>query len=246
MPLRDHFHPPLRDRLNWEGFHSAWVNTLVRQLNTSRLPARYRAEPEVRWGAYVEVDVATFEEDPAPLAEAEAGNGAATAVAVAVWAPPRPAQTFAVDLPAQDVFELRVYDERRSKRLVAAVELVSPANKDRPAHRRAFAVKCAAYLQQQVSVVIVDVVTERRDSLHDELMQVLDRTDPPHWPEPPPLYAVAYRTTKVNEAWRLDAWAEVLRLGATPPTLPLWLASDLAVPLELEASYEETCRVLRI
>jgi hypothetical protein len=30
------------------------------------------------------------------------------------------------------------------------------------------------------------------------------------------------------------------------PTLPLWLADDLAVPLELEASDEVTCRVLRI
>ena len=30
------------------------------------------------------------------------------------------------------------------------------------------------------------------------------------------------------------------------PTLPLWLADNLAVPLELEASYEETCRILRI
>ena len=28
--------------------------------------------------------------------------------------------------------------------------------------------------------------------------------------------------------------------------LPLWLADDLGVSLELEASYEETCRVLRI
>jgi hypothetical protein len=30
------------------------------------------------------------------------------------------------------------------------------------------------------------------------------------------------------------------------PTLPLRLADDLAVPLDLEASYEETCRFLRI
>jgi len=26
----------------------------------------------------------------------------------------------------------------------------------------------------------------------------------------------------------------------------LWLAENLAVPLELEATYEETCRILRI
>ncbi len=30
------------------------------------------------------------------------------------------------------------------------------------------------------------------------------------------------------------------------PTLPIWLHDDLAVSLDLEASYEETCRALRI
>jgi hypothetical protein len=35
-------------------------------------------------------------------------------------------------------------------------------------------------------------------------------------------------------------------LGQSLPTLPLWLADDLSVPLELEASYEETCWILRI
>jgi hypothetical protein len=38
----------------------------------------------------------------------------------------------------------------------------------------------------------------------------------------------------------------MLALGHPLPTLPLWLADDLPVPVELEASYEETCRVLRI
>jgi hypothetical protein len=37
-----------------------------------------------------------------------------------------------------------------------------------------------------------------------------------------------------------------LGLGQPLPTLPLWLADNLAVPLELEGSYEETCRALRI
>ena len=43
------------------------------------------------------------------------------------------------------------------------------------------------------------------------------------------------------------------RTGATQkaidqplPTLPLWLTDNLAVPLELDASCEETCRILRI
>jgi hypothetical protein len=77
-------------------------------------------------------------------------------------------------------------------------------------------------------------------------MRVIELEEPVLWTKPPPLYAVAYRTTKENETWRMDTWAEVLTLTSNLPTLPLWLASDLAVPLELEASYEETCRVLRI
>src|SRR5438477_43956 len=63
---------------------------------------------------------------------------------------------------------------------------------------------------------------------------------------PSTYYAVAYRFSKENEQWHLATWNERLTVGESLPTLPLWLASDLAVPLELEASYEEACRVLRI
>src|SRR5947209_2426199 len=138
MPLRDHFHSPLREQHHAEGFHSAWANTMVRHLNTRWLPARYRAEPQVHLGAPVEIDVATFEQDSAAELEGEKGNGVATTV----WAPPRPVQTFAVPLADEDVYEVRVYDDERGFRLVAAVELVSPRNKDRPAARLAFAGKC--------------------------------------------------------------------------------------------------------
>jgi hypothetical protein len=41
---------------------------------------------------------------------------------------------------------VRIYDDEANRTLVAAVELVSPSNKDRPASREAFATKCAAYL----------------------------------------------------------------------------------------------------
>jgi hypothetical protein len=44
----------------------------------------------------------------------------------------------------------------------------------------------------------------------------------------------------------LQTWPYPLVLGQPLPTLPLWLAPDLAVLLDLEASYEDTCRVLRI
>jgi hypothetical protein len=44
----------------------------------------------------------------------------------------------------------------------------------------------------------------------------------------------------------MDTWSERLAVGAPLPTLPVWLATDLAVPLGLEATYEDTCRALRI
>jgi len=242
MPLRDHFHSPLRERHHWEGFHSAWANTMVRQLNAQWLPARYRAEPQVSLGTQVEIDAATFEQDTAAVLEGEKGNGVATTV----WAPPRPAQTFVVPFVDPDVYEVRVYDDERGFRSVAAVELNSPRNKDRPAARLAFAGKCAGYLHQGVSVVVVDVVTERHDSLHDELMRLLEPSDPKEWLALAPLYAVAYRAREDEGKRRLDTWPESLALGAALPTMPLWLAADLAVPLELESSYEETCQVLRL
>lgn len=207
MPLRDHFHSPWRDENFWEGFHSAWANTLVRHLNASALPRRYRAVPQVHLGALVEVDVATLER-------------------------------------GQDAFEVRVLDQDRGMRLVGAIELISPANKDRAEHRRAFASKCAAYLQQQVGVAIVDVVTERRASLHQVLLELLavDATGGSATDR----YAVAYRTRKEKGRWQLDTWPAALTVGRLLPSLPLWLAADYAVAVDLERSYEETCHVLRI
>jgi hypothetical protein len=85
-----------------------------------------------------------------------------------------------------------------------------------------------------------------RGICHNELLQPIGQADPSLGPEPPPLYAVACRHRKQGDAWLLEAWAQALALGQPLPTLPLWLAENFAVPLELEACYEETCRVLRI
>jgi len=237
MPLRDHFRPPLRDDRPWEGFHSAWANAIVGWLNRNVLPEHYWAIAQVHVGARVEIDAATFrlrEESAAP------GNGVATAV----WEPPQAKLAAAVDFGDTDTFEVQVRDDTR--RLVAAVELVSPANKDRATHRRDFAIKCASYLRQHISVIVVDVVTERRDNLHGELMQLLSLPAEMLEAGAFPLYAVAYRLKVQEEAQRLELWPEELRIGAMLPTLPLWIGEDEAVPLDLEASYVAACELLRI
>ena len=45
---------------------------------------------------------------------------------------------------------------------------------------------------------------------------------------------------------RLEMWPATLKLGAALPVLPLWIAPDRAVPLDLEASYTATCESLRM
>jgi hypothetical protein len=210
-----------------------------------KLPRRYFAEPRIHSGASAEIDVTTFEKEDENVLAAGEGNGNG-GIATAVWAPPRPTLTIATDLPSQDVYEVLVYDEKRHCRLVAAVEIVSPANKDRPEHRRAFAAKCAGLLRERVSVVIVDVVTTRTQNLYGELLDLIGKSDANLSPEPPPLYTAACRLTKRDSEWLLQMWTQPLSLGQPLPTMPLWLADNLAVPLELEESYEQSCSILNI
>jgi Protein of unknown function (DUF4058) len=232
VPLLDHFHPPLNARRHWQGFHSAWANALVDQLNQGLLPENYFAEPNVQWGARVEVDVATFE-------EGAAGPGGAT---TAVWAPPAPPLVAALDVAALDTVEVQVFEEEEGPRLVAAIELVSPANKDRATHRHAFAVKYAAYLLRQIGLVVVDAVTSRAGALHAELLQLLGVTAPPAGG----LFAAAYRAAPAAGGLELHAWPAPLTVGTVLPTVPLCLSADLALPLDLEASYAAACARLRI
>ncbi len=214
------------------------VNTLGR-----KLPDRYIAEPQVHLGSSIEIDVATYEEDGSDdSAEGKSNEGG---VATALWAPPQPTLVIETELGDLDEYEVRVFDIRRGRRLVAAVEIVSPANKDRPEHRRAFVSKCAALLQDRVCVAIVDVVTTRSANLFVELIESIGAKRPAPAEAVSSLYVAACRFSKVDGRI-LETWFHALALGQGLPTLPLWLTPDLAVPLELEASYEETCRVLRI
>jgi len=216
----------------------------VRHLNGGLLPRRYRAMPQVHLGPFVETDVATYDEEPlagvAHIGVGESGNGGSPSA----WSAPEAVQTLEIELPAQDVFEIRVFDDRRGMSLVATVELVSPGNKDRPESRQAFVTKCAAYLQDQVNVVVVDIVGSRRANLHRELVALLGK--PNQHADDGALYSVAYRNRKDHSKWRLDFIPYRLALGGVLPTVPLWLASDREIPLDLEKSYEETCQVLRI
>jgi len=239
MPLLDHFHPPLSHQRPWDGIHAAWANQIAVLLNDELLPADYVAIPLIKIEGGVEIDVALFRE---PVLAGDAG----ATVATATWAPPRPVLALHVEFGDMDVYEVQVRQELGGPQLRAAIELVSPANKDRPANRRAFAVKCASYLHSGVAVVVVDVVTQRHANLHAELLDVLRLSTAPAWHSPTNLYAVTYRVVSTGGQNQLEAWPELLACGGTLPTLPLWLDQEHCVPLPLENCYQAACAALRI
>src|SRR4051794_19981369 len=131
MPLRDHFRAPVNDRHSWDELHGQWPAMMVLQLARD-LPPGYTAAPRVHLGGAVEIDIAAFEH-PNGAESASAGENGGTAPAT--WTATEPTLRVETDLPDADEYEVRVYDMARGRRLVAAVELVSPANKDRPETR---------------------------------------------------------------------------------------------------------------
>jgi hypothetical protein len=143
-----------------------------------------------------------------------------------------------------DRYEVRVSDG--GARLVAAIELVSPANKDREAHRRAFATKCAGYLGQGVAVIVVDVVTSRSGNLHADILQLLGRAADTGLTEGAELYAVAYRPVVREQASIIEIWPAALAVGSDLPTLPLALNAELCLPIDLEATYTTACNRRRL
>jgi hypothetical protein len=239
MPLLDHFNPPLSRTHPGRSFHGAWAAAMARLLNHGVLPAGYYAVPLVDREGPIEIDVAALREQGA--------SGPAGGVgAPQPWAPPAPGLAVTVELPASDGALVQVFAEEGDPRLAAAVELLSPRNKDRPRARQAFAVKCVGYLQQGASVVVVDTVTTRRADLQAAILTLLG-VDAGAAALPPGLSAVSYRAVGLEEeTQQLQLWPAPLALGQALPTLPLWIASDFSVPLDLEASYQAACTDLLI
>jgi hypothetical protein len=241
MALHDHFRPPLSTQRHWHAFHNAWATYLSSDLN-QRLPEGYFAEANVQFG--IGIDVAAFDEaSRAAIGDGPADPGSLPSGGTAIRTAPAPTKTVPISL-IENVVEILVFSDAAGPTLAGAIELVSPANKDRPSHRDAFVYKCAAYLQQGVGLVIVDVVTDRHANLHEELLGRLRSPDEPAWDAE--LYATAYRTIVRCGQPYLDIWQQTLTIGDPLPTLPLWLQGDLCVSADLEATYVRTCQEQRI
>jgi hypothetical protein len=242
VPLLDHFQPPLSERRPWESFHTTWASALADALNHDILPPAYIALEQVHSGAALEIGIATFT-DRDKTRPANGAGGTAT-VPKTVWTPTTSPLVFPASFPPTATVEILSTEGGRT--LVAAIELVCPANKDRPAKRRLFAAKCATYLSRGVGLVVVDVVTSRQGNLHNELAELLGLDAAFRMIASQSLYTVGYRPLRVEGEGRIEAWPSALELGQALPTVPLSLGAELCVAVDLEVAYAEACRRRRV
>lgn len=241
MPLLDHFHSPLSDRRPWESFHTTWASALADTLNRDLLPPGYIALEQVHTGPAIEIDIATFGEQTA--ATSASGGGTATATRT-VWLPTTAPLVLPAVFPPSCTVEIVSTEGGRT--LVAAIELVSPANKDRPTRRRLFAAKCATYLSRGIGLIIIDIVTSRQSNLHNELIELLGLEARFQMPAQQSLYSVAYRPLRIDGVDQIQSWPCAVAVGESLPTLPLSLEAEFCVAVDLEAAYVEACRRRRI
>ena len=236
MPLRADLSDGPHER-NWPGFVQTWACHTLEHLNLRVLSERYTAHLDVNKYKFAFDTRYPEYADPEPVV-----------VGVTDPFPPPPALSATGDFAEPQTIDVVVRDEELHHD-VAAVVYAQPAFIETPLGRRTFAMKCLRHLQRGQSVVAVNAVAEQPTDLHAELVDLYGRPEL-RLPRPLTLGAAGYRVRhtviRADEEFRLEVWPYPVAVGDPLPTVPLWLAADLAVPLDLDATYAAACRSLRL
>jgi len=235
MPILDHLSEDINDIAGFQSFHNAWAVEIAYDLNRV-LPKGYRALSHAQIGSR-EVDVRTDK-------SLTANEKAELMKRYQPFDPPVIANAV---FPAElEVFVMNI--RRRKHRTVGVIEIVSEGNKDRPESRNTFVAKCNNLLSQEVSVVIVDILAFPFFNLHNQLLRALKVTEGRlREDEETPLYCSSYRKTfDTKDEPAVKLWAYTLKVGDTLPKLPLFITSEVAVPVNLEETYVKVCDGLKV
>jgi hypothetical protein len=209
---------------DWETVHVYWITEIGRWLK-SRLPPGFRAS----LGTVPALVVSPVPVHPDVSVRREPQDSAPSGGAVGE---PAPDERVTLAL-AEAERAVHVY---YGGNLVAVLELISPANKDRPEKRRRTTDRYIGYLLNGIHLMIVDVHSRPHEfSFADDIAAVLKYTSTPL----PPPFAVSYRVGAwdASTGQDLDSWRRQLGVGEPLPTLPLALTRELAVPVDLEHTY---------
>src|SRR5206468_3482962 len=128
--------------------------------------------------------------------------------------------------------------------LIAAIEIVSPRNKDRADAKETYTNRYLGYLLLGVHLLLVDVLPRPRNfSFSDAITAALGMELPPL----PPPFAAAYRVGEVvpvgaDMGSLVGLWRRPLRVGQPLPALPLSLSVHRAVVIDLEETYQRAAK----
>jgi hypothetical protein len=226
VPLHD-----WRDDRGWDGLQLVWLCQLLDWVQP-RLPEGFRAY--LGSVPALTIDVPNGRPDLGVRGWTPAEAAAGRASPAAVTEPDAEAvATFALD--PQRAVHVDLHG-----RLVAAIELVSPRNKDRPAARERYLGRYVSYVRRGVHLLLIDVLPRPDEfSFADALAANLG------FPEPacPAPFAVSYRVGEpVPDGTVLAVWRRPMGVGQPLPTIPLALTAAAAIPIDLDYTYAESAR----
>lgn len=216
-------------------FHVAWIAALRNALNGGLLPPDYYAMAEQHAGKYVP-DVLTLDMARTGDETEVRRNGVGLALADA---PPKVQRHLSLSPVARTRRRTLAIRHVSGNRLVALIEIVSPANKDRKQSVEDLLTKLEDALVHGINLLIVDLLPPgKRDPLgiHGALWDRLG-DDPEKPPRNRPLTLASYVGYP-----KVEAYVEHLAVGSALPDMPLFLEPDYYVYTPLEATYLETWR----
>jgi hypothetical protein len=219
----------------WEGVHQIWIVELLYWIKP-RLPPGYRAY----LGTTPTFAIGAPPEERPDVAVRDWPQGVNPAVSETPSA--RPNGDESSEEPDEEIAVATLEGEtglfvERQGRLVSAVELVSPRNKDRSSACAAYASGYLAYLLKGVNLLLVDVHRRPlRFSFAERIAEELHLTKHPATPAP---LAVSYRVGEPapNGGRFLGIWRRPLSVGAPLPTMQLALSTRESVAVDLEQTY---------
>lgn len=215
----------------FHAFHTAWISHIQEALNGQLLPAGFYALAEQHTG-YAIADVLTLHASPAsePLPPLPVSGGVAVAES-----PPKVARRRSIEPQTQALRRTLAIRHISGHRLVAMLEIVSPANKDRARSVEEFVTKAAEALDAGVHLLLVDLLPpgpHDPKGLHAAIQQRLEPAG-----EPYDLPANASLTLASYAAGPgVEMYIEHLAIGAPLPDMPLFLSPDRYVNVPLEGT----------
>jgi hypothetical protein len=235
MPVHDW---TLVDAGIFHSFHTVWIGAINNALNEGILPEGYYALAEQHAGRAI-ADILTLHTLPAN--ERTMPPSPSTGGTAVAEAPPRVRRKLTIEPAALTHRRTLAIRHVSGHRLVALLEIVSPANKDRASRVDDFVEKAESAFAAGVHLLLVDLFPpgpHDSEGMHGAVLARLeDARESYDLPANEPLTLASYVADVP-----MDVYVEHLAVGASMSDMPLFLDPDRYVNVPLESTYQAAYR----